>query len=272
MLRKRESPVKSSWHHGRMLARRVAAAGLALAFASCAASVTRTREESTIAPSAPATASAAATTAAAKTPRPERLGPAFVLQLTDQNGLHPAGIPVRMTGPRSANFRTDASGEVKVDVPGGIYNFQVVQGCGPDLLVEQGGSARVGINPAQPIRGSLEVTWQHRFGPAPPVFADQMGDWPKDTKVRVTYTVTDRCTDKVAPGKAFPTFSFVPSANVEVSGVPVLRSDAKGRATVDVVCTKAGAAHLFARDKTNPSDSLDLVEHTPGYAGAPRCA
>lgn len=108
MLRKPESPVKSSWHHGPMFARRIAAAGLVLAFVSCATSVTRTRE-----------------------------------------------IPVRMTGPRNADFRADASGEVKVDVRA----------------------------------GSTTSRW----------------------------------------------------------------------------------SHLFARDKENPSDSLDLVAQTSGYAGVPRC-
>jgi hypothetical protein len=267
-----ESPVKSSWHHGRMFARRVAAASLAVMLASCGASVTRTREASTIAPSAAATAGAAATPISKATPASKPLGPAFVLVVTDQNGLHPAGIPVRMTGPRSADYRTDSSGEVKVDVPGGSYNFQVVPGCGPDLLVEQGGSARVGINPAQPIRGTLKVTWQHRFGPAPPVFTDQSGDWPKGTKVHLTYTVSDRCTDKTAPGKSFPTFSFVPSANLQVAGAPGFRSDPKGRAKVDVTCTKSGTAHLYARDKANPSDNLDLVAQTSGFGGVPRCA
>jgi hypothetical protein len=66
-------------------------------------------------------------------------------------------------------------------------------------------------------------------------------------------------------------FAFVPSPNLRVSGAPALKADAKGRATVDVVCTKAGAAHLFARDERNPSDSLDLVAQTSGYTGVPRC-
>lgn len=195
----------------------------------------------------------------------------FAITLTDDNELHPAGIPVKLSGPTTRTVLSDAAGVVKGSVPPGDYRVEVVKGCHAAVLVRGGGSARVGMAAGDTTRGNLGVLWQHRFGPSSPVIVDRSGDWPVGEPVDVEFTLSDRCSEDPAPGKSFPTFVLKPSANLRVTKAPPKAAGPGGTAHVVVTCTAKGSITLDMVDQANPEDRLDLIAAAIGYGGVPRC-
>jgi hypothetical protein len=196
--------------------------------------------------------------------------PLFVLQLTDHNGRHPQGIPVRLSGAQNRTVLSDAAGEVKITEPG-TYSAMAPVGCHHDVFVLETGRARFGVVAGHPSNGALEVSWQHRVAPAPPVFADRDGDWPVGRKVTVTFAVGDRCSSERVPGGDYASFFFAVSPNMKLDQAPRLRADERGNGRVVVSCTRPGKIDLVAIDRSNPSDKVDLFAYAVGYSGVPRC-
>lgn len=213
---------------------------------------------------------------AAVTPGPRAVaglsGPArFVLRLTDQNGMHPGGIPVRITGSRNATLVSDDRGEVEIS-EAGSYELAPVKGCHELLEVEDAGAAKITLPANESHTEEVELRWRHRFAPAGPAISSTVrGNWRMGMEVRYRYPVKDRCNgDAITPGAAYPTFRFKPSEAIEVVGTPELVSRDDGYAWVRVRCVKPGTVLLIAEDGANPSDSINIA--TPTIEGRrPRC-
>jgi hypothetical protein len=205
---------------------------------------------------------------ATQTPKQAR----FEMTIADDNNRHPSGVPVKITGPVDRTYTSDARGIVAGAVPPGIYRFEIPVGCHKDVIVQEGGGAKAGIVEGRTTRGTLLLIWQHRFGPAPPVFTDISGDWPIGKSVEVTYAVEDHCAQERVPGRAIATFAFDRSANIAFAATPSLVAGKDGRARVRVTCTKPGPIRLDMYDKANPTDRIDLLQLALGYeTGAPSC-
>lgn len=250
--------------------RRVGVFVLLVLLSGCHAGLVRDRQvsaQATIGPSTPGPA-ASLTPAAAATPEPIDQ-PLLVLTVTDAHGGHPADIPVNVSGPVSGVFKSNSRGELTFS-KGGVYHFVVVTGCTDVVQVFSGGTATAGLTPGQTIHGAVRVDWRHRISPAPPTFSDPAGTWPRNGNAAMQYSVIDRCVNKFAPNASYPTFRFATSPNLHVVGTPVLRSNAKSRASVTVRCSAPGAVKLVAYDSANPTDSFDLVRESVDY-GPPRC-
>lgn len=196
----------------------------------------------------------------------------FALRLSDDNDGHPSGVPVKVTGPVTKTVVSDAQGYVKATVPPGIYRFAVLEGCHGSVIVQQGGTGQAGVVEGRTTGGTLLVLWQHRYGPAPPVFNDLTGDWPRGKAVEFTYTIEDHCHERPAAGKRIQTFTFALSKNIRLVKPPTLAADAEGRSRVTVACTAAGEITLDIYDTQNPGDRLDLMQLAVGYDRVPRCA
>jgi hypothetical protein len=211
-------------------------------------------------------------TTTAKPSEPEKKGVAILdLSITDDNGLHPSGIAVTINGPDPATVLSDAKGRVSFTGPAGFYSAKIAEGCFDKVIVDEGGSATLGLVEGETLEGTLLVIWQHRFGPSAPVSTDVGGNWPIGRNVTLTYDVRDRCSQDRAPKAAFPTFAFEHSKNLKIIGRPALVADGTGRATVVVSCTAEGEIKLLALDTDNPSDRIDLIRLAIGYGGVPRC-
>ncbi len=213
-----------------------------------------------------------ATVSANATPRPTPrfTAPLFVLQLTDANGHHPAGIPVQVTGPFSGVVATNAKGEIELFQPG-TYRFAVMQGCGPAVEVFSGGTGTAGVVDGRTGRGALRVDWQHRFVPAPPVFSDPMAPWAVGKDVRVRFNVLDRCTQRFAPNATFPTWTFALSPNLKLVFTPTLKSNAQSQGFVTVRCVSKGPVTLVAVDGANTKDTFNVARESSDYK-LPSCA
>jgi len=195
--------------------------------------------------------------------------PLLVVQLKDHNGKHPAGIPVRVSGAVNAVELSDANGEMEF-FQAGTYRFDVVSGCGASVIVFGGGSATAGAVDGRTQQGSLDVDWQHRITPAPPVFSNPSPPWPIGKDVTVQFDSLDRCTQKFAPNAPYPTFTFATSPNLRVSTPPVLRSNAKSQGFVTVRCAAKGAVTLVAFDTANPKDNFNVARESSDYS-PPSC-
>jgi hypothetical protein len=250
---------------------RLLAIGLAaLLAAACSDSLVR-RSAATATPSP--TTSAGIDTTERDPPSMEPsapVAPLFVLQLEDQNGGHPAGIPVRITGTYMRTVLSNGRGKIEIDEPG-RYRADIPVGCHGDVFVLRGGGATFGAAEGQTQRGVLEVSWKHRIAPAPPVSADDDGDWTVGRRVEITFAVSDRCSEDRVPNGEFGTFGFDTSANVEPVEAAVLRADDRGNGHLVVRCTAPGDIDVVARDRANPSDVVELLEYVTGYSGVPRC-
>lgn len=199
-------------------------------------------------------------------------GEGFVLVLIDQNGNHPAGIPVAVDGPKTATITSDDRGRVTVDGPPGFYTFKVPVRCYERLDVRAGGSGRFGIAEGQHAEAEVEVIWRHRHGPAPPVFSSIGPYWPIGETVRLRYDVVDHCrNDFRATETMLETYAFEHSGNLELVGEPDMRSDTNGYAWVEIRCTEPGPASLVLVDAKNPEDKLDLIEADNQSVQRPRC-
>ena len=196
----------------------------------------------------------------------------FALRLSDDNDGHPSGVPVKVVGPVTRTVTSDALGYVKADVPPGFYKFQVLEGCHATVIVQKGGTGQAGVVEGATTGGTLLLLWQHRHGPAPPVFNDFAGDWPTGKAVDFTYAIEDHCKQRPAPGKRIPTFVFRTSSNVKLVKPPSLLAGADGRSHVTVACTAPGDIGLDVYDEQNPTDTLDLMQLVIGYDRVPRCA
>jgi hypothetical protein len=196
----------------------------------------------------------------------------FAMRLTDDDKGHPAGIPVQVAGPVTRTVISDADGYVKATVPPGIYRFTVTEGCHDAVIVQKGGGGRAGVVEGQTTKGTLLVLWQHRYGPAPPVYNDVGGDWSVGRSVNFSFVVEDHCDQTSAPGKSISTYAFKTSANLRIAKPPSLRADSAGRSHVTVACTSAGAMSLDVYDTQNPADTIDLIQLVVGYDRVPRCA
>jgi hypothetical protein len=196
----------------------------------------------------------------------------FALRLSDDNDGHPSGVPVKVVGPVTRTLTSDAQGYVKADVPPGFYKFQVLEGCHPTVIVQKGGAGQAGVVEGATTGGTLLLLWQHRLGPAPPVFNDLAGDWPIGKAVDFTYAIEDHCKQEPAPGTRIPTFAFRTSSNIKLVKSPSLLAGKDGRSHVTVACTAPGDIGLDVYDKQNPTDALDLMQLAIGYDRVPRCA
>lgn len=205
-----------------------------------------------------------------QTPAPPDGDAAFVLTLTDQNDLHPSGIPVQITGPEDSLVLSDGNGQVHFAGPDGFYRFQVLEGCHDAVEVLGGGYAEVGITRGQSKPGVIPVRWQHRFAPAPPI-AMSSSAWNVGEPVVVRFLVIDRCADAAAPDAPYPSYRFQTSANLVVVGEPELVSDGEGHGRVTVRCESEGATQLVVTDERNPTDSLDLLREAVTFGPPPSC-
>lgn len=192
-----------------------------------------------------------------------------MLTVFDDNGTHPAGIPVEVGGKRLVS---DAEGVVHFTAPPGAYSARVLEGCSQDVFVLRGGTARFGLVEDETTRGDILARWQHRYAPAPPVSASVVGSWPIGRSVDVSYAVTDHCEGTRAKNATFGWFALDASANLEIVGTPVMRSDEKGVARFRVKCSDRGNVGLTLRDRDDPSVSFDVDAHLSGYRGPPSCA
>jgi hypothetical protein len=196
----------------------------------------------------------------------------FALRLSDDNDGHPSGVPVKVSGPVTRTVTSDADGYVKGNVPPGFYRFAVLEGCHGTVIVQKGGTGQAGVVEGATTGGTLLLLWQHRYGPAPPVFNDFSGDWPIGKAVDFTYAIEDHCKERPAAGKRISTFAFQTSKNIKLVKPPSLLAGKDGRSHVSVACTSAGDIRLDVYDKQNPKDSLDLMQLAIGYDRVPRCA
>jgi hypothetical protein len=196
----------------------------------------------------------------------------FAMRLSDDNGKHPAGVPVAVSGPVTRTVTSDAAGYVKATVPPGIYRFNVVEGCHRTVIVNKGGSGQAGVVEGRTTSGTLLLLWQHRYGPAPPVYNDVGGDWPVGRPVEFSFAVEDHCEQQPAPGTSIATYAFKTSANLRITEPPSLRAGDDGRSRVTVACTEAGEVSLDVYDTQNPGDTIDLIQLVIGYDRVPRCA
>ncbi len=89
--------------------------------------------------------------------------------------------------------------------------------------------------------------------------------------VKMTFRLTDRCSGEPAPGKSFGTFEYVVSPNLSVTGSPAMRSNGSADASATLLCKKQGTIELSARDRLNPTDSIDLIKLSIDAGGSPRC-
>jgi hypothetical protein len=195
----------------------------------------------------------------------------FAIELVDDNGLHPPGIGVKMTGRVDRSLVSDASGKITGAVPAGDYQFQIGTGCFEDVIVRSGGNARVGVAGGAATKGTLRVSWQHRYIPGAPAYSDSGSNWPLGKPVKMTFRLTDRCSGKPAAGKPFGTFEYVTSPNLGVTGSPAMRSNGSADASATLRCKKKGPVELSARDRLNPTDSIDLIKLSIDAGGSPRC-
>jgi hypothetical protein len=196
----------------------------------------------------------------------------LVLTITDDNDLHPAGIPVVIAGPKDATVVSGRDGIVRFSGPPGFYTVKVKEGCQDSVVVQDGGSGKLGLVEGQTLKGELEVIWLHRYGPSGPVTTDAGSRWTVGKNVVVTYDVHDRCSDDRAPKARYPTYVFDTSKNLRVIGTPALVADADGQGKLTLRCASNGDVKLVARDTANPSETLDLIALAIGYDGVPRCA
>ena len=205
------------------------------------------------------------------TPTQRRKAASFALLLSDDSDGHPSGVPVKISGPVTKTVISDAQGYIKADVPPGFYRFTVLEGCHDTVIVQKGGTGQAGVVEGATTGGTLLLLWQHRFGPAPPVFNDLSGDWPRGKAVDFTYAIEDHCKSGSAAGKRIPTFAFQLSRNIKLVKPPSLLAGKDGRSHVTVACTASGDIRLDVYDTQNPKDSLDLMQLAIGYDRVPRC-
>ncbi len=254
----------------------MALVAMVITTAGCGRSLSRSGAEATAAPTPRATVSTTTTGAEESPDAVASAVPAdqgtLSLRLFDDNGVNPKGIPVAISGRRAATVNSNADGVVTFSGPPGRYAARVVTGCHRDVLVHDGGNARLGIVGNRTTTGELRVDWEHRYGPSHPVSADAAGDWPVGDPIGITYGVTDRCSDERAPDASLPTYTFDLSSNLDLASKPTLRANGEGLSKVTVVCRVAGSIKLVLRDDDNPSDVLDLGRLVTSYGGTPRCA
>ncbi len=205
-------------------------------------------------------------------PTQRRAESSFALRLSDESDGHPSGVPVKVTGPVTRTVVSDAGGYIKGTVPPGFYRFAVLEGCHDTVIVQKGGTGQAGVVEGQTTGGTLLLLWQHRYGPAPPVFNDITGDWPRGKAVDFTFAIEDHCRERPAAGKRISTFTFQLSRNIKLVEPPSLLADKDGRSHVSVACTASGDIVLDVYDKQNPTDRLDLMQLAIGFDRVPRCA
>jgi hypothetical protein len=193
------------------------------------------------------------------------------MRLNDENSKHPSGVPVDVTGPVSRRIASDAGGYVKATVPPGIYRFKVVEGCHDAVIVHKGGSGQAGVVEGKTTQGTLLLIWQHRFGPAPPVFNDLGGNWPIGRPVDFSFVVEDHCEQTPTPNGSIASYAFRTSSTIRIVKPPTLRAGKDGRSHVTVACTTKGAISLDVYDTQNPEDSIDLIQLAIGYDQVPHC-
>jgi hypothetical protein len=194
------------------------------------------------------------------------------MRLNDENDEHPAGVPVKVTGPVTRTIASDAGGYVKANVPPGIYRFNVVEGCHEAVIVHKGGGGQAGVVEGRTTTGTLLLLWQHRYGPAPPVYNDATGRvWPRGKPITFSYEVEDHCNQTAAPSRAISTYAYRLSSNLRLAKIPSLVADDEGRAHVSVACVSGGRVKLDVYDTQNPGDSNDLVQLAIGTDAVQGC-
>ncbi len=195
----------------------------------------------------------------------------FVLHVTDDDGQHPEGVPVRMFGSIRRTYTSDGQGRISDTVPSGTYEFIVTTGCQDRILVTQGGRATLDVADGETIRGDLEVLWLTRYGPGYPVFVDRAGDWPVGVRITLEFSVLDHCSGRRSAGARYDSFAFETSDNVEVVTRPTQQANDEGMSTVTVRCTAPGDIDVDAVDRNDRSTRVDLFQLI-GFGDVPRCA
>lgn len=212
-----------------------------------------------------ATSPAASPTKGAATPSlqpPNPPGPqtgTIVITLKDANAGLPEGVPVQVDGPITKQLVSNGKGQVMLEGPPGNYRFKVVVGCTQTLKVLSGGAGSGGIVAGTTANGQLNVDWQHRITPSPPVFASEGASWKIGQTVSLKYGVIDRCNEEDrAPGAVYPTFVFKTGPTTKLVGRPALKSDGDGFGFVSVTCASEGPPQVVVVDSKNRRDTLDL--------------
>jgi hypothetical protein len=196
-------------------------------------------------------------------------GSLFVLTVTDKHGIHPPGIPVKITGPVNGTRLTDGAGRITLTKPG-VYRFAIATGCQGNVQIFGGASGTAGVTADQPSGGELRIDWRHRYVPAPPVFSDPSPPWPIGGNVNVRFAVIDRCVNEFAPNASIATFVLKVSTNLRPVAQPEPASDARHQDDVTVECLYKGDVSLTLYDRYNPSDSFDLAREESDF-DQPRC-
>ncbi len=196
----------------------------------------------------------------------------FELVIVDQNGRNPSGIPVEIEGGTSTRLVSDESGKVVITGAAGHYTFKVPVLCTDDIEVRAGGTGRFGIAAGQTGTGDVQAHWRARYGPWPPALSSKGPRWPVGEVIEVRYDVIDRCPDGFrVTDRAYPTFVFETSPNLQVVGEPTLRSDENGYGYVRVRCSAGGDTRLVVVDQRNPEDQVDLIQADTSSGSAPSC-
>lgn len=185
---------------------------------------------------------------------------AIVITLKDSNGAGPEGMPVQVEGTLAKRLISDSNGQVRLEGPPGNYRFKVVVGCSERLQVLSGGSGSGAIVAGMTATGQLNVDWQHRIAPSPPVFATENGPWRIGQMVVLKFGVIDRCNEEDrAPGAVYPTYIFKTGPTTKLIGDPTLKADGDGFGSVGITCASEGPPQVTVVDSKNRRDALDLV-------------
>lgn len=195
-----------------------------------------------------------------------------VLEISDQNGVAAAGIPIDLAGPVSASYRSDRSGAIGDKLPKGRYLASIPTGCDDQIQVQWGSSAQIDVFPRGSSRAKLTVEWRHRYRPYPPISSSQTPFWKIGEAIQVQFYVVDQCKQRTrVQAVSFPTYRFVLSPNLELVSPPRLTADANGAAIIHVRCLAPGPVLITSFDSANKADSVDLLsEEIPNIdSGSP---
>lgn len=202
---------------------------------------------------------------------PEGMG-TLEVSLVDQNKTGPSDIPVRIEGQTIQNTSSGKEGLVRTHLPPGAYTLAVTKGCTAELNVLWGQGGRFSVLEGQTTRGNLGVNWEHRIHPYPPSDSSRTPHWPIGEVVELTFYVVDKCNGNDRSGGAeYPTFRFEPSPNLSLAREPVLKSDPNGIGHIFLICKSEGVVHVFAVDKDNLADRMDLMKENVTTPFETRC-
>lgn len=234
------------------------------------------------APKAPATAVGAAEPKSGAGAESDSTEGSFEVTVTGRDDGRPrSGIPATVTGPTSTSLVSDRRGILALRGAPGTYVIEIGPTCGPEIQVQTSARGTASVAPGQVARGTLGVVWRHRFAPQGPVEYQGADDasaaketgrrWPLGVTYLVRFTVVDRCSDRPAPGAAYPTYRFASTPGVDVEA-PAAPADPAGRGTVRMTCRQpVDEVTLIVSDAESDADRYDLFDRAHLGDSAPEC-